>query len=652
MRATLPESPRSSKQGTNSGVRAPVVSIGAAAAPVAIAFAALLASCGTASGPSFPSGAGASGTSGRSDADPTHEVASNTLFADYAGTAACAKCHADYVRTWLASPMHNMTREPAIAAVKGPFDGTTFHFKDDTARLDTKNGVRSITITSKKFGTGTYRVTRVIGGHHREDYAGTLVGGTGIEELVLPVSWVFAPASAAPGTTGSLRYKGYSVMVKERPGLRAGPVWSETCIFCHNTPPYLDTVLGALAGPGAKPYQGEVVDTLLPRDLRASWLVTDSRGLSTVLEKELARIGAPHSSPTPAEAITATRGFFRREHLAELGIGCEACHLGALEHVRDPRKHPSFEPRSAFFTVKWPGAPSPPASPASPAPGAVAATAAERLRATRINRTCARCHQVLFSGYEPTWEGGSRHGNAGGSHINSGEARDLLLGACASKLSCVECHDPHASDATAKLRALDAAGKDALCTKCHAKYAAPEALREHAHHEPTGEGARCISCHMPQKNLALDGTLSRYHRIGSPNDPQRVLLDRPMECALCHADKSVESLVTTTETWWKRPYDRHALLELYGDLGANVLLATAERGKPHEQAVAFYLLGRARSRAAIPILAAQLTNPYPLVRGYAKRALDAIAGGIVPIDIDGDDAVIDAAAKSWLAAHP
>lgn len=580
-----------------------------------------------------------------SDVASSAEVSSNVLFADYAGTQACAKCHADRVRTWLATPMHNMTREPALADVKGPFDGTTFHFKDDTARLETVGGARFITVQSKRFGAGIYRLTRVIGGHHREDYAGVLVAAaradaapvtSPAEELVLPVSWVFAPS--APGgspsaPSGALRYKGYSVMVKERPGLHAGPVWNQTCIFCHNTPPFLSTVLGALAGPGAKAYQGEVVDPLLPRERRAQWLVTDAPALSSALGSELARLGVKQSHPTLPQAIAATRSAFRREDLVELGIGCESCHLGSAEHVRDPQKLPSLEPRSALFAVKFP-------APANEGP--------EQLRAARINRTCARCHQVLFSGYEPTWEGGSRHGNAGGSNINSGEARDLMLGACASKLSCVECHDPHRPDATAELRALAAAQQDALCTKCHARYASADALRAHAHHDPAGEGARCLSCHMPKKNLALDGTLSRYHRIGSPNDPQRVLLDRPIECALCHADKTVESLAATMETWWKRPFDREALKKLYGSLDANVLLATAERGKPHEQAVAFYLLGQARSKAAIPILAAQLTHPYPLVRGYAKRALDSVVGSRVPIDIDAEDADIDLAVKAWL----
>jgi predicted CXXCH cytochrome family protein len=366
-------------------------------------------------------------------------------------------------------------------------------------------------------------------------------------------------------------------------------------------------------------------------------LVTDERALASALEGELAHLGVKRSRPTLLEAVDATRRSFRREHLVELGIGCEACHLGSAEHVRAPQQLPSFEPRSAFMAVRWP-------APASEGPA--------QLRAARINRVCARCHQVLFSGYEPTWEGGRRHGSPGGSNVNSGEARDLLLGACATTLSCVECHAPHAPDGTARLRALGPAEKDALCTKCHGRYASAPALREHAHHDPGGEGARCLSCHMPKKNLSLDGALSRYHRIGSPNDPERVLLDRPMECALCHGDKTPESLAATMEAWWKRPFDRIALGKLYGDLDGNVLLATASRGKPHEQAVAFYLLGEARVKAAVPLLASQLTHPYPLVRGYAKRALEAIAGAPSDIDLDDDDAIIEAQAKAWLAAHP
>jgi predicted CXXCH cytochrome family protein len=544
---------------------------------------------------------------------PGH-VQSNVRFGDYAGTKACARCHEEYVERWLRSPMHNMTRTARAAEVKGPFDGTVFHFRDDTAKLESAAGERFITISSKRFGEGKYKLTHVIGGHHREDYAGVRVdGGDAAEEQVLPVSFVYA--------TKSLRYKGYSVMVKERDGLKAGPTWNQTCIFCHNTVPYLSTVLGALAGTSG--YQGEVVDPLLPASLRASYVVTDQGAMRSALEDELERLGSG-AKPTLREAVSATRNHFGANHFVEVGIGCESCHLGAAEHVRDPRKLPSFEPVSDAFAVRLPQ---------------------KGQRANAINRVCARCHQVLFSGYDPTWEGGSRKRGPGGSHINSGEARDMMLGACAEKMTCVDCHDPHDPDGTSKLRALEPAKEDALCTHCHSQLASPDALRAHAHHDPAREGARCLSCHMPRKNMSLDGNLSRYHRIGSPASVDKVLLDRPIECALCHTDKDVETLARTMESWWKKSYDRAALAKLYGSLDANVLLATAERGKPHEQAVAFQLLGDTRMKAATPVLAGQLTHPYPLVRGYAKRALDAIQGAPIAIDIDAPDPVIEEQAK-------
>jgi hypothetical protein len=149
--------------------------------------------------------------------------------------------------------MHRMTREARGADVRGPFDGTRWQFKQDAVVLDHSGADRYMRVESGGVST-TYRVTRVIGGRTREDYVGIDTRG-GSEELVLPVSFVFA--------TGSLRYKGYSVMVHERASLRPGPIWSRTCVFCHNTVPEMDRLLGALAGPGAHAYQGEQVDRWL-----------------------------------------------------------------------------------------------------------------------------------------------------------------------------------------------------------------------------------------------------------------------------------------------------------------------------------------------------------------------------------------------------
>ena len=155
--------------------------------------------------------------------------------------------------------------------------------------------------------------------------------------------------------------------------------------------------------------------------------------------------------------------------------------------------------------------------------------------------------------------------------------------------------------------------------------------------------------HAPQEHGARYA-LTRYHRIGLPDDPVRVERDRPLECALCHADKTVGALVTTMEAWWGRKYDRAALGVLYGSLDAMPLPATVERGRAHEQAVALATLGAAHVTAAVPAIARQLVNPYPLVRYYAKRALEALRGQDCAVDLDRPTTEIVAAVASCVPA--
>jgi predicted CXXCH cytochrome family protein len=546
-------------------------------------------------------------------------VVSNVARGDYAGSAACAACHEDIAAAWSSSPMHRMTRDARGAQVQAPFDGTRWRFKDDLVVLARQGEHRTMRVEAAGGPARTYRVTRVIGGRVREDFAGVDADG-GREEVILPVSYLLGPRS--------LRYKGYSVMVHERATLRAGPVWSQTCIFCHNTVPELDRMLGAVAasdGRRAPAYQGEQVDPWLTPARRMPPRVADEEGFTRVVGDELARLGEVPRAPPPARAgapatarraAGAVRAGFDGDALVEVGIGCEACHGGAREHAADPALRPTFVPTAPWLE------PPPPAS-----------------RAAAINHACARCHQVLFSRYPYTWEGGRRDVGAGGSHINSGEARDFLLGACAGAMACTACHDPHGSDALDRMRALATPSGNATCTACHAELAPAERLRTHAHHDPAGAGGSCVACHMPRKNMGLDGTLTRYHRIGSPTDPARVLGDRPLECALCHATQTVGALVRAMEAWWPVRYPRQRLLELYGSMDAGVMRATLERGKAHEKAVAMASLAEAGARDAAPLVARELLGEYPLVREWALRALASMLGRC-EVDLAADDAAI------------
>lgn len=581
-------------------------------------------------------------------------IRSNVERRDYVGSERCAACHARIYDAWRASPMRRMTRLAQDRAGVAPFDGGVFSFKGDRVTLFSEEGRRYMRVEAQGRAPQLFRVTRVIGGRYREDYVGREVTGTAAgspavgdpdDEPILPVSYlIFAK---------SFRYKGYSVMVKERPHLgKRGVAWKRTCIFCHNTAPYLSTVYDDLLGGEGRGYQGSVSDRFLPDDRLFRTVAGDAAGLRRAAAAEIAFLGGPPLPPgagardAVAAAVDATWERFGQPQLIEVGIGCEACHNGCREHVDDPFVRPSFAPQSPILAERTP----------NPARKAEAPA-----RAEEINHVCARCHTVLFSRYPFTWEGGVRprdarqktlgkHPPPGGSSISSGEARDFLLGGCTSALACTACHDPHREDRREDLDRLGTVAGNGACTRCHDAYRAPEALHAHTHHAPDGDGSACLNCHMPRKNTGLAYRLSRYHRIGSPTDPARVERDRPIECALCHADKSVADLVETMERWWNKRYDRAALRRLYGDdLGVNPLLVTAAIGKAHEQITAAAVLGERGPRSAARALVPLLAGDYPLVRYYAGDSIARLLGRPVPVDLDGDARVILSDATAFVA---
>ncbi len=588
-------------------------------------------------------GAGPESPAGHAEAralSPRHEgeVRSNIARADYAGSAACERCHAKEYAAWLNSPMHRMTRDVHQTEIRAPFTGSSFAFRGDSVHMEQLGEERFMRLRTAAGQTSLFHVDKVIGGRYREDFVGAQVDldqplGAPIDaERILPVSYLVF--------NGEWRYKGYSVMVRERSDLEAGVVWKTACIFCHNTTPQLSLLLDDVYGPKAHTYQGSVsVD--LPDDKRPHYVVTDEAALKAALSAELSALGKPRDTAEYSlkraltVSIDGTRDSFDQKSLVELGIGCEACHGGAREHAKDPTKvRPTLALRSDFLQVTTP-------------------TGLEPTHAQDVNRTCAKCHTVLFSRYPYTWEGQARRHEPGGSSINSGEARDFQLGACNTQLSCVHCHDPHTEDSKSALQELEGPKGDALCASCHKDLASAAAQRAHTHHAPTSAGSHCLNCHMAKKNMGLAYELTRYHRIGSPTDRERVEGDRPLECALCHADKSVEQLVATMERFWGKKYDRNALRQLYGqDLSVNAIEASLQYGKPHEEGTAVAIAGREQQRAWLPLVVGQLGNDYPLVRYFARHAVEQITGAPLPVDLNAPGADAVKSAQTYLAEHP
>jgi predicted CXXCH cytochrome family protein len=529
--------------------------------------------------------------------------------------------------------MRRMTRSLAQTSVHAPFDGKRFSFKGESAAFEEQNQQRFLRLTTSD-GEQLFRVTKVIGGRYREDFVGAEVkpqdpfGAPLDDERVLPLSWLIGRDEP--------RYKGYSVMVPERPRLEAGIVWKRGCIFCHNTTSQLSILYDDLFGPKAPSYQGSASNEL-PPDKAFHYTITDDERLRGALGAELGALGSTTRLPRDAHealavAADVTLEHFEERDLVELGIGCEACHGGAREHVESPLSvRPSFAIESDFLAVSTPHGKPP-------------------TRAEDVNRTCAKCHTVLFSRYPFTWEGRTRRHDPGGSSTNSGEARDFLLGACSHELTCTTCHDPHTEDPPAALAKLAEPSANGVCTNCHDQYANDSTLAAHSHHSAGSAGSACVACHMPKKNMGLDYELVRYHRIGSPTDRERVESDRPLECALCHADRSVDQIVSTMERWWNRRYDRAALNRLYGsDWRKNPLVVTLVAGKPHERAVAANALAHAGRRDQLATIATILDDEYPLVRYFGKTAIERLTGEPLPIDMNATGAETRAAAERWLA---
>ncbi len=103
----------------------------------------------------------------------------------------------------------------------------------------------------------------------------------------------------------------------------------------------------------------------------------------------------------------------------------------------------------------------------------------------------------------------------------------------------------------------------------------------------------------------------RDHRIGSPTEPSRVAGDRPLECTLCHTDKSVESLVIATGKWGVSGTTAPR------SAGATAMISASTRFERHwpaasltAKAVAIAMLGESRDRAALPVLAPLLAPTH------------------------------------------
>ena len=425
-------------------------------------------------------------------------------------------------------------------------------------------------------------------------------------ELLLPVSYVFE--------TRSFRLKGYSVLVGERPGpARRRRLERDLRLLPQHGAVFRRAVGRAgRAGRARLPGRGRRSAAAARAALAAARSTGAARRRcatpwprrwprSGARRRAAATIGAPRSG----HGIRELRSHFGARNFVEVGIGCEACHGGSREHVADPRVHPDFAPRSPFLAAR-------------PEAGG------DITRAEQVNRVCARCHQVLFSRYPFTWEGERGAGPASRAAARSRRARRATScsGGCARQMSCATCHDPHAEDRRADLDRLATAAGNAVCVALPPQYAPRAALRAHAHHDPAGAGGELHRLPHAEEEHGprLRADPLPPHRLARTIRRASSAIARSSARCATPTRRVAELVDDDGGAGGGSEYDRAALADLYGALDARPLAATLVRGKAHEQAVAVAVLGEARRTEALPGIARQLANPFPLVRYYARRA--------------------------------
>jgi tetratricopeptide (TPR) repeat protein len=305
--------------------------------------------------------------------------------------------------------------------------------------------------------------------------------------------------------------------------------------------------------------------------------------------------------------------------MAEMGVGCEACHGPMKSHVKWSKAHPGSKEKDP--TIK-------------------------RLSPGQILETCGTCHsrQDNLTGDFVPGDSFFDHYSLEildhtGCWYPDGQVRNedyelaSFLGSKmhSSGVRCVDCHNPHSAK-------ILLPGNN-LCMQCHSGGVTNVPVivpAEHGHHKLTEAGSQCVGCHMPVTHY-MQRHPRHDHGFTIPDPLLTKELGIPNACNRCHEDKSTDWAIEYAEKWYGDKMNRHtrerarwiASAQSGEDTGRDSLIRMLNSGKE-----SFYWRGVAVSFlqdwAAEPsvktTLVARLKDEHPLVRERAVQSLESIAG--------------------------
>jgi tetratricopeptide (TPR) repeat protein len=304
--------------------------------------------------------------------------------------------------------------------------------------------------------------------------------------------------------------------------------------------------------------------------------------------------------------------------MAEMSVGCEACHGPMEDHVTWRRQHPH---------------------PAREEPGY------DRYKFSRAQflDVCGGCHSRRYQLTEEFQPGDSYFDHFALTLVDGtnlyypdGQVREedyefasfLSSRMHAAGVTCLDCHHPHLAKTLLP--------GNLLCLRCHnGKYPNSPVIdpARHTFHKLDGPGGQCVNCHMPQTTY-----MQRHHRhdhgFTIPDPLLTKTLGIPNACNRCHGDKDAEWALAAVEKWYGPKMDRPTRSRAQwiaaarrGEAKARDPLLAILGGKetPYWKAVAANLLDIWAAEPAVThALVENLSQTNPMVRLNAVHSLSPL----------------------------